>query len=144
MIDDFRGEYSWLSNFHSVDIVLDGKVYPTTEHAFQAAKTYDKKDREKIRTCGRPSNAKKLGRKVDMSPDWESGRRLSVMEDITRQKFQNEELRERLLATGTQDLVEGNTWGDCYWGVCRGRGKNNLGKILMKIRSELRSEEKKT
>lgn len=137
MIDDFRGKYRWLSNFHEVDIVFEGKSYPSTEHAFQAAKTYSEKEREDIRRCSTPAQAKKLGRKVDMSPDWESGRRLVVMEVITRKKFQDEELRAKLLATGDQELVEGNTWGDRFWGVCRGKGQNNLGKILMKIRDEI-------
>ncbi len=50
------------------------------------------------------------------------------------------DLREKLLATGDRKLVEGNTWGDTFWGVCRGNGKNHLGKILMKIRAELQAE----
>ena len=51
---------------------------------------------------------------------------------------QNEELKEKLLATENEELVEGNTWHDTYWGVCNRRGKNKLGKILMRIREELR------
>ena len=61
------------------------------------------------------------------------------MEDICRAKFtQNEELKKKLIDTGDATLIEGNTWNDTFWGVCNGVGENNLGKILMKIREELK------
>jgi hypothetical protein len=59
------------------------------------------------------------------------------MTEIIRLKFQNPGLKAKLLATGNQELIEGNTWGDCYWGVCEGNGQNHLGKILMQVREEL-------
>ena len=63
------------------------------------------------------------------------------MYDVCKAKFtQNPELAEKLLATGEQELVEGNNWNDTFWGMCRGKGKNMLGNILMKIREELASE----
>ncbi len=63
------------------------------------------------------------------------------MLDLLRIKFTIPTLRERLLATGDQTLIEGNTWGDTYWGVCRGVGLNNLGTLLMQVREECRAEE---
>ena len=64
------------------------------------------------------------------------------MYDICYAKFtQNEELKSRLLATGTHLLEEGNTWGDKIWGTVDGEGENHLGKILMRVRKELRNEE---
>lgn len=66
--------------------------------------------------------------------------KLQVMEKALRLKFQNPELRKKLIATGDKELVEGNPWGDRYWGVCNGSGKNKLGKLLMKIRKELQEE----
>ena len=56
MINDFRGEYRWLSNFHLVDVEWQGHIFPSTEHAYQAAKTDSLLEREEIReakTCGR-------------------------------------------------------------------------------------------
>lgn len=53
-------------------------------------------------------------------------------------KFESHpDLAEMLLDTGNTKLIEGNSWNDTYWGVCGGRGKNHLGKILMGVRSQL-------
>jgi ribA/ribD-fused uncharacterized protein len=137
MISEFRGEYRWLSNFQEVDIYYDGMYYPTTEHAYQASKTLNLRVRRMIANAPTPGQARKLGQTIEMRPDW-CNVRLKVMEDITRLKFKNSDLKEKLLATEDQELVEGNTWGDMFWGVCEGKGENHLGKILMKIRTELK------
>jgi predicted NAD-dependent protein-ADP-ribosyltransferase YbiA (DUF1768 family) len=84
-----------------------------------------------------PSQAKWEGRKIPIRKDWEDVK-LDVMESLLRVKFADLELKQLLLATGTAKLIEGNFWGDTYWGVCAGIGRNNLGKLLMKIRDELR------
>jgi len=60
------------------------------------------------------------------------------MTDLVRQKFSNPQLAKQLLDTKDFELIEGNTWGDTFWGVCSGKGQNNLGKILMQIRNELK------
>ena len=60
------------------------------------------------------------------------------MEDFLRQKFTDSDLKEKLLATGDAELIEGNHWGDVIWGVCNGIGENNLGKLLMNIRNDLK------
>ena len=87
-----------------------------------------------------PSEAKRLGRRVRLRSDWEQVK-YDVMLDVVRAKFnQHPDLAQKLLATGDEELVEGNDWGDTYWGVCNGRGKNMLGKILMRVRAELRGE----
>ena len=136
-IDKFAGDYRWLSNFWFIDVEYAGVTYPTTEHAFQAAKTLDLGQRRHVRKASGPGEAKKLGRQVTLRPGWEDMKD-EVMLDLNRQKFQDPGLREKLLATGDAPLVEGNTWGDKYWGVVKGVGKNRLGKILMQIRGELR------
>lgn len=65
--------------------------------------------------------------------------KLDVMEACVRDKFtRNADLRRRLLETGDAELVEGNTWGDRFWGVCDGEGENHLGRVLIKVRGELR------
>ncbi len=134
----FAGEFEFLSNFHPSTVHLDGISYPTVEHAFQAAKTPDPEQRKRIRSCSTPAKAKAAGRGVDLRDDWESVK-LGIMESLVSEKFTaHEDLKKALLATGDRDLIEGNTWRDMFWGVFRGRGKNHLGRILMRVRDELR------
>ena len=134
MISSFRDEYFFLSNFYPVEIKLDGIVYPNAETAFQAQKTLDVEERRKFSMLKNPVQAKRLGRKVKLRDDWEEVK-LDIMTEIVSQKFlQHPHLIEMLLQTGDKELVEGNKWGDRFWGVCKGKGDNHLGKILMKIR----------
>jgi len=135
MITSFRGEYRFLSNFYPVDIRMRGVVYPSIEHTYQAAKTVFPHEREKFRTCS-PGQAKRMGRSITLRHDWHN-MKLDVMEGCLRQKFKRPDLKQLLIATGTKELVEGNNWGDTYWGCCAGKGHNHLGKLLMKIRKEL-------
>jgi ribA/ribD-fused uncharacterized protein len=138
-IDSFQGSYRFLSNFWPTSVTFDVVFYPTVEHAFQAAKTLDLRIRAEIRDCKTAADAKRLGRRAPLRPDWEKVK-IPIMESLVRQKFApNTELAESLLATGNADLIEGNTWGDRFWGVCRGEGENRLGKILMQVRAELRN-----
>ena len=99
-ISDFRGEYRWLSNFHLVEVELDGLRFPSTEHAYQAAKTLDIEERRAIQALSTCRQAKRAGQRLK--------------------------------------LVEGNTWGDRFWGVCGGVGLNWLGRLLMQVRDEVR------
>jgi len=108
-------------------------VFKTVEHAYQAAKTYSIDDRMKIANADTPGQAKRLGRKANVRSDWESVK-VGVMRGLLIQKFSDVNLRKKLLATGKQELIEGNEWGDLFWGVCKGNGKNILGKLLMEIR----------
>jgi ribA/ribD-fused uncharacterized protein len=139
MIDRFDGEHAFLSNFWPSPIVLDGIIYPTVEHAFQAAKAVDWLERERIAALPTPGAAKRAGRLVTIRPDWERVK-VGIMEDLVRRKFADPELTGMLLATGAEELVEGNTWNDRFWGVCRGVGCNELGKILMRVRADLRAK----
>lgn len=133
-IDSFDGEFRFLSNFFPCVIWHDGIRYPTLEHAFQAAKTLDFAERWRISQLDTPGQAKRAGRNVQLRPDWLQVRRM-VMQELLIQKFVlNAELRQRLKATGNARLIEGNTWGDTYWGVCRGVGENHLGYLLMALR----------
>jgi len=133
MIDSFKGEYRFLSNFWPAVVVFEGITYPTTEHAYQAAKTLDQDDRLIISLMATPGQAKRAGRKIVIRDDW-NDIKVDVMRSLLEQKFNYPELKQQLLATGTQRLVEGNTWGDVFWGVCRGKGENILGNLLMVIR----------
>lgn len=135
MIREFQGNHRWLSNFTSVEVVLDGVKYPSIENAYQAAKTLNAEHRKQFEnmTAGQ---AKRAGRRVDVRADWDTVK-LAVMEDLTRQKYTQEPFRSKLLATGSRTIQEGNGWGDTFWGVCKGVGKNHLGKLIMKVRLEL-------
>ena len=139
-IDRFRGEHAFLSNFHRAPFEWQGQVWSTSEAAFQAAKTHDDRLRQRIRQAPSPAAAKRLGRRADLRPDWEDVKD-DVMHAILQAKFAMPQLRDALLATGDAELVEGNTWGDVYWGVCRGRGRNRLGQILMRVRDDLRARD---
>lgn len=139
MIDSFRGRYGFLSNFyrHARPIrLLDGSECFTVEHAFQAMKTHDPGERRRIVAAKTPGKAKALGRRATLRPDWDR-EKLGIMREVLRLKFQNNpELKDKLLETGDAELIEGNTWGDTFWGVCRGRGENHLGKLLMELRGD--------
>jgi ribA/ribD-fused uncharacterized protein len=133
MINEFRGKYYFLSNFYETPVTWNGLTYLNNEAAFQSAKTFS--DRECFTNLD-PSSAKKLGRKVQLRSVKDD-----VMYEICKAKFsQNTELKKRLLSTGNEHLEEGNTWGDKIWGTVNGIGENRLGKILMRIREELRNE----
>ena len=139
MINEFKGKYYFLSNFYTAPVEYEGLLYQNNESAFQSAKVIDIERRKQFCNID-PSTSKKKGRSVTLRHDWEKVKD-KVMEDCVRDKFtRNDDLRQRLLDTGDQELVEGNTWNDTYWGVYRGRGRNMLGKILMKVREELRNE----
>src|SRR5690606_21767015 len=103
---------------------------------YQAAKTFSIEEREQIRNAFSPAKAKKIGRSVTLREDWENIK-IDIMTDLVRQKFNISSFKEKLLATKDAELIEGNWWGDTFWGVCKGVGKNNLGKILMEIRKEI-------
>jgi len=136
IINKFSGKSRFLSNFTSVEVLLDGVKYPSVEAAYQAAKTLDAHKRAPFKTAA-AADAKKMGRRLPLRPDWEQVK-LGIMEGLLRQKFRQEPFKTQLKATGTAELIEGNYWGDTYWGTCQGVGENHLGKLLMKIRKELR------
>lgn len=136
-ITEFSGQYRFLSNFWSAPVTLDNVVYPTVEHAYQAAKSLDLDYRERVRLASTPGKAKRLGRTAALRSNW-NVIRVDIMKALVFDKFhQNTELRSLLLNTDQRELIEGNYWGDTFWGVCRGQGLNVLGKILMEVRTKL-------
>jgi len=133
----FFGERRWLSNMYPCKIEYQGFVFPSSENAYQASKCADKNDKYKF-TKIEPVASKKLGRIVQLLPNWDSVK-LSVMKDIVYSKFfQNPELKQKLVETEEEELVEHNFWWDKYWGKHFGEGVNNLGIILMDARSLLK------
>ncbi len=144
MIKEFRDEHRFLSNFVPVQVKLQDCdfVFKSVEHAYVAAKTLDNTMRFEISTITTAGEVKRFGKTLALRPDWEQVR-LGIMEDLVRQKFAQEPYTTLLLETGTQEIIEGNKWHDNFWGMCscpdcEDKGENNLGKILMQIREEIR------
>jgi N-glycosidase YbiA len=131
------GNLGYLSNFYKCPFELDGQIWATSEHYFQAQKITDLEYRERIRTAATPTEAARLGRsrKVAIRADWECIKD-QVMKDAVFAKFdQNPAVKKLLLATGNAILIE-HTKNDKYWGDGgNGKGKNMLGKILMEVRA---------
>lgn len=143
-INEFRGEYYFLSNFYPCKIVIGNLTFGSTEAAYQALKCRDYTDM--VQFCNLdPATSKRLARELKRAgkckPNW-NDLSLEVMEDLIRVKFNvHQDLKQKLLDTGDAELIEGNYWKDHFWGVCNGVGENHLGKILMKVREELRNKE---
>jgi ribA/ribD-fused uncharacterized protein len=139
VIDSFEGEHRWLSNFYPSEITWEGITYRTVEHAYQAAKTESLAQRTFIAWLRTPGQAKRHGQTVELRDGWED-MKIGIMETLLRLKFQPlpaNQLWHLLQATGDQELVKGNWWGDTFWGVCQGVGRNELGKALMRVRAGL-------
>jgi ribA/ribD-fused uncharacterized protein len=145
----FRGRWSLLCNFHPAPVAWQGITYPTSEHAFNAGKTFDAILRRRIALAPTPQVAKRLGRRYPLRPDWDIAVRYDVMREVLHAKFtQHPFRRELLLSTGEAHLTEGNTWHDQHWGnctcgirpACDLPGLNYLGRMLMQLRDELRRQ----
>ena len=143
-IKGFTGKNHFLSNFHKHEAInYQGLVAPTVEHLFQALKTADPKKRKEVLNAHSPGEAKRLGRKVPMRGDWEKIK-IGIMTDLLRVKFAIPRFKQKLLQTGDAYLEETNDWGDHFWGANdKGYGQNWLGKCLMKVRDEIREQERR-
>jgi hypothetical protein len=136
------GEHGCFSNFSKHRVFLAGKYWPTSEHYFQAQKFHGTEHEEAVRLCKTARAAADMGRsrKLPLRRDWESVKD-QIMLDVVRAKFsQHEDLKAILLGTGDALLVE-HTVNDNYWGDGDdGSGQNMLGRILMQVREELRTQ----
>ena len=157
MIDRFKGDYRWLSNFAISPIPAFGRQVPTVEHAYQAAKAEHMVDRDAILKLAEPGQTKRLGQKIEMREDWEEIKDL-VMLTLLRRKYARADMMEKLLATGDRLLIEGNSWKDTYWGCIQEKvsnvkmmnpshrhspspgwiGLNTLGRLTMEVRRDVR------
>lgn len=133
MINRFTGDFAFLSNFAPCKVVYENDIYNSVEHAYQAAKTLNKDKRLLIRS-GTAGQAKKIGKGVKLRDNWDLVK-ISIMRELLIQKFSQEPFKTLLENTKNQELIEGNYWGDTYWGVFNEKGENNLGKLLMEIRA---------
>lgn len=141
MIKEFKGRYSFLSNFYEKEITYNGITYLNNEAAFQAQKTLDESVRTEFSNLS-PKEAKRKGRRVSLRPNWEEVKDDIMYEVCLTKFFGDPMLLDLLHRTSPKQLIEGNYWHDNYWGDCSCEkckdigGKNKLGKILMDIRSK--------
>lgn len=144
VVEEFRGEYQFLSNFYPSLVTRDGVTYPTVEHFFQASKAADIETHFYIVGLDTPGKAKSVGRSIELRDDWELVKYQTMHIGVTLKFFQNRHLADDLLQTGDMLLLEGNTWGDDIWGVVwdydaeEWVGRNHLGQMLMDVRNQLR------
>jgi len=140
MINQFKDEYRWLSNFVPCSIELDGQMYKSVEHAYQSAKSEDDWNWKEFCVLEtNPAEVKRQAKHISLRKDWNIIRD-DIMRDCLRQKFSQEPYKRLLLDTKNEQIQEGNWWGDEYWGVNlkTGKGQNKLGKMIMQIRGEIR------
>lgn len=139
----FRGKYSFLSNFYPCNVEYEGEIYKSVEHAYQAAKFNEGTIRSAIKNADTPSKAKKIAHTHanKVKKNWKLCK-TSVMLDLVDQKFKNNDALKKRLININEPIIEHNTWGDTFWGICDGRGENNLGKILERVKMEIIISEK--
>lgn len=156
-IGSFSGDLEFLSNMYKIPIYFneskydnfqpDFKVYPSSENLYQALKCKYIKDRELFQNVN-PHQSKKIGRTIQIRPDWEfknheypfeiiSDVRLEAMKLVIDLKFKNIELAEKLIALSDDKLIEFNNWGDRFFGICDGEGLDHLGKILRSKKQQI-------
>jgi len=136
-IEEFQGEYRWLSNFMPVTIVLNGITYPSVEHAYVSAKSNTEQWRKECSDVNLSSAEIKVkGRGLNVE------NKVEVMNELLKQKFNQEPYKSNLINTASKYIQEGNRWNDTFWGVClkTSLGANNLGKLIMKIRDDLQAK----
>ncbi len=142
-IEEFQGEYRWLSNFAPVEVILEGKKYPSVEHAYMSAKCDSKEWKDICQDINvSAGQVKKMSRGIVLKKDWESIK-VGVMSNLLFQKYSTSPYRELLSATKDDYIQEGNRWGDKFWGVClkSGEGLNILGHLIILIRKTLTTDE---
>lgn len=136
-ITQFRGEFSWLSNFYPVQIEYEGLTYPSVEHAYQAGKLINIEDRKLflIMSAGQAKRNWKKYKTYNLTEEF----RLNLMYQLLSIKFNQEPFKSLLIATNNCNIIEGNYWGDKFFGYClkTNQGKNHLGKLIMNIRETL-------
>jgi N-glycosidase YbiA len=140
VIGPFRGEYDFLSNFYLRAFLLGNVWFGSVEHWYQAGKMCTLEDFNLVVAAPTAREAKRIARSKPLHPGFEAVKRAHMLTGVTAKFLQHEDLRARLVATGDEQLMEVNTWGDKYWGVSPDMGldgDNWLGRILMMVREVL-------
>jgi len=130
-ISRFSGEHRFLSNFFPSPVEIGGVLYPTAEHLYQSLKAPDANGARYVAAAPTPADSKRRARNFPLPKGWDTTRDSYMLAAIAIKFTPASDLARKLIATYPHELIEGNTWGDHYWGVCRGRGENKLGQLLM-------------
>ena len=142
MINSFRGEYNWLSNMHSCDVVYKNNNFKSVENAYMFAKADTSGEWLKFCLENPPNIVKKESKNIRVRPDWEEVK-LEIMYNLLIKKFTQEPFRTNLLNTGNENIQEGNFWNDTFWGVDLKQnpnvGENHLGRLIMHVRILLKN-----
>lgn len=125
--------YEFLSNFYGSTVAYEGLLFPSVEHAYQAAKSLDVSTRKVFCRVKDPNVAKRMGQSIMVRPDWDDVK-IDIMRILIKEKFENPFIRWRLIETKGKRLVNENKWNDRFWGIVNGEGENWLGKILEEVR----------
>lgn len=134
-----NNEFGFLSNFYPCEICIDGILWPTVEHYYQAQKSKDAEFQKKVRECKTAGHAKRMGRKAKLEPNWDEDRN-GVMYKALLAKFSIPEMKEKLIETDEAHLIEDSP-SDYFWGCgSKGTGENRLGEMLMVVRSRIKAE----
>lgn len=136
----FNDELSFLSNFYLSHIRVFNHGYKSAEHLYQTLKCANESDKKKIRKTETPRQAKILSKFIETRSDWNEEKKTEIMETVLKLKFKKRKLRNRLINTDDAELIYLNYWHDTFWGVCmctthNRTGQNQLGVLLMKLRS---------
>lgn len=135
--------YGFLNNFETSPIYVFHREWATVEHAYQAQKTINDEEYDAIWKAKTPRKARDLGQLVTLRPNWGLIKNWVMKECVLAKFTQHPHLQEQLLVTGDEELIEDSPI-DWYWGCGDdGTGQNNLGKILMEVRKEIRDGKEK-
>lgn len=136
MITEFRNEYEFLSNKYDAPVTIDGLTYRNAESAYQAQKTVSEAEKKMFLNLD-GHYAERLGKRIKIRKDWDISKE-QILYEILSVKFSEKHLKEKLLSTGEEEIVYSTGPMNLFWGVHDGKGKNHLGRLLMKIRKELK------
>lgn len=141
MINLFKNEYSWLSNFAPCKIILEDIEYNSVEHAYMSAKNDDIKWKIFCQLTNSPGEVKKKSKNIELIKNWELIK-VKIMQECIDQKYNQEPYKTLLLNTNNEELIEGNWWNDTFWGINlkTNKGQNMLGKLIMEKRNQLQKE----
>lgn len=139
-IDSFTEYFDFLHNNFQTPVYFSGILYPSVSHAYHAARSNDERTRRAILNAETFQALGNIALRINDPIDWQE-RKVKIMEQLVRDKFRrSKELQERLKLTEGRELVmtyTDNNSKNNFWGVVKGNGQNQLGRILMKIREDL-------
>lgn len=138
-ITEFKDEYRWLSNFYPSPFVYNNIHFATNEHFYQAHKAVRRDEFLRVASSPTPGAAKKLGRTVQMLDQWDIYKEQIMYTGLSHKFSTHPKLKQLLIDTYPRMLIEGNWWGDKYWGIClkTNEGENRLGHLQMILREQL-------